>query len=634
MKLSMTFTKSIRQAVVRQKWLTAGLALATMLLVFTGTSGSPASASASAHDNYSGSSLPPIKHVWFIILENKSYDATFTGLNNNTYLWKTLPSQGNLLTNYYGTGHFSLDNYLALAAGQAPEVDTQNDCPTYKDMSGALDTDKSSPNYGQFVAAGSPYAANEGCVYPASVPTLFNQLDSAGVTWKAYAQDLGNPDATGPTHDVGACGGPSSNPTTTPVANPGSANATDQYVPKHFPLPWFHSLLDNASSDCNAAHVANLFSATNGLYHDLQSESTTPAFSWISPNNCSDAHDAVCHGNNLSGGFSDPTTANAPINYTGGLYAADLFLEHVIPEIEASPAFKDNGLIDVSFDEGFPAFTFTGNSFQNSTVDPANASSSIASDSAGENINGKNVHFEPTGPNTPLSTNAQGDQLYPGPGDNAFVDRDTSIPGLVLGGGSTPPPARTDTVVGGLGSSYITDNSAVITDEGRAVTGTNIPAGATVGTVYDTPDVATLPNGGPCPGACAVHSTFELFVNGIPASPTGPVTSITLAARSNSDDPLYDATDPTTGGGDVGSVLISPFIRPGSRDDTFYNHYSWLRTMEDLFQVAKKSPGLDGMGHIGFAAQRGLKSFGTDVFNNCPQSACTDHDSSHVKHKG
>jgi len=23
-----------------------------------------------------------------IILENKSYDATFTGLNNNTYLWK------------------------------------------------------------------------------------------------------------------------------------------------------------------------------------------------------------------------------------------------------------------------------------------------------------------------------------------------------------------------------------------------------------------------------------------------------------------------------------------------------------------------------------------------------------------
>src|ERR1700685_1809713 len=41
-----------------------------------------------------------IKHVWLIILENKSYDASFTGLNNNTYLWQTLPRQGVLLKNY------------------------------------------------------------------------------------------------------------------------------------------------------------------------------------------------------------------------------------------------------------------------------------------------------------------------------------------------------------------------------------------------------------------------------------------------------------------------------------------------------------------------------------------------------
>ena len=48
-----------------------------------------------------------VKHVWLIILENKSYDATFTGLNENSYLWKTLPEQGVLLKNYYGTGHSS-----------------------------------------------------------------------------------------------------------------------------------------------------------------------------------------------------------------------------------------------------------------------------------------------------------------------------------------------------------------------------------------------------------------------------------------------------------------------------------------------------------------------------------------------
>ena len=69
-----------------------------------------------------------IKHVWLIILENKSYDATFTGLNQNSYLWKTLPQQGVLLKKYYGTGHSSQDNYLAMVSGQAPNEDTQEDC--------------------------------------------------------------------------------------------------------------------------------------------------------------------------------------------------------------------------------------------------------------------------------------------------------------------------------------------------------------------------------------------------------------------------------------------------------------------------------------------------------------------------
>ena len=47
-----------------------------------------------------------IKHVWLIVMENKSHDDIFSGLNDNTYLWKTLPSQGVLLTPYYGTGQF------------------------------------------------------------------------------------------------------------------------------------------------------------------------------------------------------------------------------------------------------------------------------------------------------------------------------------------------------------------------------------------------------------------------------------------------------------------------------------------------------------------------------------------------
>ncbi|MBV9817936.1 MAG: hypothetical protein JOZ07_06245 [Solirubrobacterales bacterium] len=575
-----------------------------------------------------------IKHVWLIILENKSYDATFTGLNDNTYLWKTLPGQGVLLKHYYGTGHFSLDNYISAVSGQATQPDTQADCPYYDTFGGSVDTTgslDSNPNYGQLVSAAGPNAAagSNGCVYPSSVPTLFNQFDKAGVSWKGYAQDLNNPGPNGmPSHSAGSqyCGAPFPSPGPTgskAQANPGSADATDQYVPKHFPFPWFDSILQ--AGDCNAQHIANLFDPGDGLYHDLQSEATTPAFSWISPNNCSDAHDAVCHGNNLSGGFADPTTPNPPINYTGGLYASDLFLEHVIPEIEASPAFKDGGLIDITFDEAFPPFTYTGNSFRNSRRVAPDAATSLADDSAAETLFGQTVRDEPTGPNTPLARDADGNELYPGPGDNSYIDRPSNCVAqttppqpagtCLLGGGSSVPGARTDTATAVADSTTISDNAIVATDAGRAVSGSGIPAGAHVGEVTDTPTTATGPSGSP--GGIVDTGLFELVdASGRAIATTGPVTSVTLAPESPSTDPLYSAKGATTGGGDTGSVLISPYITPGSVADGYYNHYSWLRTMEDLFGVGAASPGLDGQGHIGYAAQPGLDPFGSDVFNN------------------
>ena len=95
-------------------------------------------------------------------------------------------------------------------------------------------------------------------------------------------------------------------------------------------------------------------------------------------------------------------------------------------------------------------------------------------------------------------------------------------------------------------------------------------------------------------------------------------------------DPLYDPTDFTPGGGDTGTVLISPLIKPGTVSSTYYNHYSTLRTLEDLLLTGQSCTepsnadtplaagtvcgGLDGQGHIGYAAQAGLADFGPDVF--------------------
>ena len=293
-----------------------------------------------------------IKHVWLIILENKSYDATFTGLNQNSYLWKTLPQQGVLLKKYYGTGHSSMDNYLSLVSGQAPNEDTQEDCSVSNKIigpnsdilhSGSLRTNL---NYGQMNSpanASQPSGANaplgeNGCTYPTDVPTLFNQFNAAGKTWKGYAQDIGGAQTPGstpfqpntvPDREAATCAGPgtaANNPDNNPTDMSGdfpsgvttftAAQPNDQYVAKHFPFPWFQSLTgsaangpalnepSNGGTNCDANHIANLDNPATGLVHDLQSAQYTPDFSWITPDNCSDAHDAVCHGNNLSGAFT------------------------------------------------------------------------------------------------------------------------------------------------------------------------------------------------------------------------------------------------------------------------------------------------------------------------------------------
>ena len=358
----------------------------------------------------------------------------------------------------------------------------------------------------------------------------------------------------------------------------------------------------------------NLDNATTGLFHDLQSESTTPSFSWITPNNCSDAHDAVCHGNNLSGGFNPDGTPKPPINYTGGLYAADLWLRALHPDDRAVRGVQGRRPHRRDLRRGLPAVHLHRQQLPELHDRIRHGASSIAADSAGENLFGRNVNYEPTGPNTPLATDAAGNQLDPGPGYNAFVDRPTEVPGLILGGGSTVPGARTDAATGDQDSNTIVDNAAVITDQGRGVTGTNIPAGCVVGQVTDSgPQSPSVPNQS---GGRAVNGSFSLVCNGVPTAPSGPVSGVTLAARTEATDPLFDAKDATTGGGDTGSVLISPLIRPGTTSTTFYNHYSWLRTMEDIFDVRSARPVSTVQGHLGFAAQPGLATFGRDVFTN------------------
>ena len=66
------------------------------------------------------------------------------------------------------------------------------------------------------------------------------------------------------------------------------------------------------------------------------------------------------------------------------------------------------------------------------------------------------------------------------------------------------------------------------------------------------------------------------------------------------------ATATPAGGGRVGLLLISKYVKPGSINLTAeYNHFSLLASIEDLF----------GFSHLGYAGTQGLLPFGTSVYN-------------------
>src|SRR5215813_9658713 len=243
---------------------------------------------------------PPIQHVFTIVLENKSFSETFGPNSPAPYLSRYLTSQGALLTNYYGIGHNSLDNYIALISGQAPNAATQSDCQIYQDFQ---------PSPAQVDVNGQ--VVGQGCVFPPETQTIVDQLAARQLTWRGYMEDMPAP-----------CAHPALNTQDrTQTAQPG-----DQYAARHNPFVYFHSIIDGPA-------CANVVPLTQ-LFGDLQRYETTPNYVFITPNLCHDGHDSPC----VDG---EP----------GGLVSIDGFLQQWVPQILKSPAYKRDGLLLILFDE-------------------------------------------------------------------------------------------------------------------------------------------------------------------------------------------------------------------------------------------------------------------------------------------
>jgi hypothetical protein len=262
---------------------------------FTGHTGSNGNSGAGTTRGFNG--LPAIQHVFLIMLSQEGYNETFSTASADTYLNKTLPREGELVPAYYAVAGSPLANEIALLSGQGPTQQTAANCPTYNALT----------------ATGAGYKdqlLGDGCVYPTTTKTLFDQLTAAHRTWRAYVEGMSK-----------ACSHPGLG-ASEPVPSP-----AQPYAVWTNPVVFFQSLVGSRS--CRSDDVG-----LGQLKKDLKAESQTPSFSYIAPSPCDD-------------GSPQPCATGAP----AGLGPADKFLRTILAEIKASPAYKSGGLILITADE-------------------------------------------------------------------------------------------------------------------------------------------------------------------------------------------------------------------------------------------------------------------------------------------
>lgn len=252
--------------------------------------------------------VPQINHLFIIVMENENAEDTYAPNPPAPYLADTMREEGAFLPNYYGIGHQSLDNYLALISGQPPNLTTQSDCLLYT-------------NFVAVTTEANGVAVGQGCVYPTSIQTIANQLENGGHTWRSYNQDMASGAALG---EATTCRHPALNT----YDQTQVANKTNQYAARHDPFVYFHSIVDYETCNRNVVYLTR-------LPQDLKSLATSPEYAFITPDLCYDGHDATCADETSPGGFD-------------GINA---FLEEWVPKIKASAAYKDHGAIMVTFDE-------------------------------------------------------------------------------------------------------------------------------------------------------------------------------------------------------------------------------------------------------------------------------------------
>ena len=245
------------------------------------------------------STSSPVKHVFVIALTTDSYSAAFGHGSVAHYLNGTLRRRGTLLSGYHTLGNTELPDYLAMISGQAPNSDTTSDCATYAEFSSSA------------TAQSNGQIPGPGCVYPNTTLTIADQVTAAGKQWKAYIAGMG----------TSACVHANSNA----ADDTQLTGADSDYDTRHNPFVYFHSLLDLGGCQSNDIGIQH-------LTKDLRVAKRTPTYAYIAPGLCDEPSATSCAG-------------NEPV----GLEAEDTFLKRWVPQILASQAYKQDGVLMIVF---------------------------------------------------------------------------------------------------------------------------------------------------------------------------------------------------------------------------------------------------------------------------------------------
>ena len=195
------------------------------------------------------------EHIVVMVFENREADAIMSPYSSAPY-FRSLASSSVTLNRLYAISHPSLPNYIALTSGSTHGI--HSDCSScFVDGTNVVD-----------------------------------QLEQAGLSWKAYMESIPSPCST--------------------------AVLVGKYAMKHDPFMYYTDIR-NDTDRCN--NVVPLRQLTSDLH-----AGSLPAFAWITPNLCHDMHDC-------------PTA-------TG-----DRFLRTWTPRIV--DALGSNGIFIVLFDEGY-----------------------------------------------------------------------------------------------------------------------------------------------------------------------------------------------------------------------------------------------------------------------------------------